>query len=95
MTLTYTFITLPPGLCIFHATRRVIVSLSDYKPVVIVINKSNLLLTAIIEQSELFTLPIRQIMSHWHKYDMPNIGISGQSVGEVANRTYNHSNTIA
>jgi len=74
--------------------------LSEYKLcpscklVVIVINMSHhshVLLAAIVDQSERYTLRyITQIMSHRHT---PNVGISGQPVGEVANHSY-HSNTV-
>jgi len=70
LTLTLRYVPSIPlqrGFYVFHATLHMIVSLSDYKLVVTVINKSSLPLAAIVQQSELCTLPIRQIMSRWHQ----------------------------
>jgi len=62
--------------------------LSDYVLLAVtVINKSNLIVAAIVEGSELYTLPISHIMPHRHHYDIHDFAFSGQPVGEFAGRT--------
>jgi len=46
-------ISLQHGFCVFRATLSFIVSLNDYKLVIITINMSNLLLADIVQQSEM------------------------------------------